>query len=355
MRLFDTIHGRYGPLIVSVLIHALAACAFFLVRFEVERHEREPVHLFMFEMAEKAPTVDDIPDRSEEPIVREHPTVRERPTADRPVTTTQAKEPPSLRAPDIVDLPRETSEPSPEKILDEDQAPYRFTPFADGDFRRPYADSSGVSPFERGAVLFEGEPWELRPSWIPEEDVPLSSEEATDERRKFTPELFGIHMDGPLGIIPFMVYAGKIIALDFREGDHPEKVARMRDSRFAGVTERDIRFMILVWREGLLDPVAMTRRDRLFVECCPETPPRTHARYLWFMYRRGLVDALVVGGRMVFRAAFPRDEMLSVLSAEAYGGDDTEERFGLARLILACYDHTAVAVAIPDSLVREGR
>jgi len=344
---------RYLPAALSLVFHAVLAVVFIFIRFERPARDTGLVELFLYESPADTPAVPQAPAGSRRPE-RQAVELAERRAVVTPAAPDVAAPEPSPSA--TVDLPavRQPDRPA-EPILKRPPHPRRFTPYADGDMSRPYADSSGMSPFERGETLFEGTPYALRPSsQVETEPAPVPPEEARDERRTFRDEMLGVRMTGPLMLIPGAIHAAKSLVRGFRDREHRNRIEEMRRNHLAGITERDVRFLILMWRDGLLDPAALSRRDRLFLGGSPPAEPETNAASLGSMYDRGLADVLQVGGRIVFRATFSKAEVIPALCQGEFGDDRSpasDERLRFVELIQSCFDPVTGTVAVPDSLV----
>ena len=118
------------------------------------------------------------------------------------------------------------------------------------------------------------------------------------------------------------------------------------------ITEKDLRFMILFWRDGLLNPYKLTRNDRLFIMDIKQNTYEvmTHEMYLLGMEKRGLVSSLVVAGVLVFRVNFSRSEVLDSFFFAYKNIDEEDKKCAVNEyimLITSCYDSSKNKVIIP--------
>ena len=128
----------------------------------------------------------------------------------------------------------------------------------------------------------------------------------------------------------------------------------MKNSNFSAVTGKDLRFMILLWRDGLLDPYKLSMHDRLFIHEVKRDTDKimTHEMYLMEMEKRGLTSSLVYEGRLVFRANFSRNEVFGsymLTYRDKKGSDEIDRINNYIDLIALCYDGSAHKVVIPET------
>jgi len=114
-----------------------------------------------------------------------------------------------------------------------------------------------------------------------------------------------------------------------------------------------LRFMILFWRDGLLNPYKISRDDRLFILDLKQNTDEvmTHKMYLFGMEKRGLVSSLVVDGVLVFRVNFSRSEVLDSFFFAYKNIDEEDKKCAVNEyimLITSCYDSSKNKVIIPD-------
>lgn len=196
--------------------------------------------------------------------------------------------------------------------------------------------------------------WVLFPKQQPEpekiETIPV--EEIKDERRRFRTDVLGIPLGGIVTLpIHLGRHAAKSLVWKIQDTFKERRIEATRNSNFTLITEKDLRFMILFWRDGLLDPRKLSRNDRLFIVDVKQNTYEvmTHEMYLLGMGKRGLVSSLVVDGVLVFRVNFSRSEVLDVLFF-AYKLDESDENDRIneyIQLITSCYDSSKDKVIIP--------
>ena len=196
--------------------------------------------------------------------------------------------------------------------------------------------------------------WLLFPKQQPEpekiETIPV--EEIKDERRRFRQDVFGIPLGG-IGVLPVHLgrHAAKSLVWKIQDIFKERRIEEARNSNFTLITEKDLRFMILLWRDGLLNPHKLSKNDILFIVDVKQNTYEvmTHKMYLLEMEKRGLVSSLVVDGDLVFRVNFSRSEVLDVLFF-AYKLDVPDEKDSIneyIQLITSCYDSSKDKVIIP--------
>ncbi len=360
-------------MIVSILFHCLLAAFFIMFRFESEQPPAIVYHELFLSSIIDSPAVDvpaltppaeeiDIPESSPQNPIDTHALPELSPATGDPQTESY---PAQANNNDLTQEHAANPPTEPSHNIEPDSPQEKvFTPWEDGDLTRAYADtsliaranadSSNLTAFQRGLTLFEGTPYALRPSGrkAKTNSKGLPPEEYRDERRDFEPDIFGIPAGGLLAVFPVIKHAGKSIVWDIQDGAHQGQVDDMLRTHFASISEKDVRFLILMWRDGLLDFLRMSRDDRIFIASAGAQKAETSQSYLTGMYQRGLADGLKVEGRLVFRAAFPRDTVLTNLETAAADTAeyDMNTRMRLAKLITVCYDPTLRKIIIPDSL-----
>jgi hypothetical protein len=129
---------------------------------------------------------------------------------------------------------------------------------------------------------------------------------------------------------------------------------KLSEQSYAGLTEKDVRFLILVWRDGLLDTDKLSKKDRTFLAEAnsPESEIMLNKDYLRSMEKRGLVTSLVTGGRLVFRANFTRASIFESLVYKRIQTDESENTILLDTLIELFHvysDSTTTDITVPDN------
>jgi len=197
--------------------------------------------------------------------------------------------------------------------------------------------------------------WLIFPKQQPEpekiETMPV--EDIKDERKIFRTDIFGIPLGG-IGALPVHLgrHAAKSLVWKIQDIFKERRIEEARNSNFTIITEKDLRFMILLWQDGLLNPHKLSRNDRLFIVDVKQNTDEvmTHKMYLLGMEKRGLVSSLVVTGDLVFRAHFSRSEVLDSFFF-AYGNinvpDEKDSINKYIQLITSCYDSSKDKVIIP--------
>jgi len=150
-------------------------------------------------------------------------------------------------------------------------------------------------------------------------------DEVEDERRKFKTDLLGIPIGGKglaFGVGPGSIYLDvggvlnsgrhflKSIVWKIEDMVNEGRIQTMRNSEFSQVTEKDIRFMVLLWKYDRFDPGRIQHKDRLFIAKAESNEIMPHFRYLDSMEKRGLASSLKKKGRLVYKANFTREEIL---------------------------------------------
>ena len=154
---------------------------------------------------------------------------------------------------------------------------------------------------------------------FPDED------EVEDERRKFKYDLLGIPIGGKglaFGVGPGSIFLDvggalnsgrhflKSVVWKIEDMVKEGRIQTMRDSEFSRVTEKDIRFMIVLWKYDRVDPRRIPHKDRLFIAKAESNEIMPHFKYLDSMENRGLASSLKKKGRLVYKANFTREEIL---------------------------------------------
>ena len=237
-----------------------------------------------------------------------------------------------------------------ESILRQPRFPQKFPDLANGnDFletEKPVQDTLKPPPW----TLYPKQPPE------PEKKTLIPPEKVKDERRRFRYDIFGIPLDG-VGFVPihFGRHAAKMVVWEIQDIFKKRKFEEVRISNFTVITEKELRFMILLWRDGLLNPYKLSRHDRLFIIDLKHghNEIMTNEMYLLGMEKRGLVLSLVVDGDLVFRANFTREEILQTFYSIYQTQDEQGESEKHAdineyvELIKSCYNDSTGKVIIP--------
>ena len=333
---------------VSVFLHTVIVLIFVFIRFETGPIETQKTELFFLRMVDEKPA----PEKQSEET---QPRTESSPAKDT-VRKPRAIDTADIFEPDItipVDIPART-EPqiSPETLLRQEKKHEVFTPLANGKPIPLPTRTEALSPFQRGETLFPGTPIELKPSGSADDKhLTVPPEKVSDERRRFSGEIMGVKMDGPLLLVPGAIHFARSVKWGFRDLFSRRNLKLIREKRFAGITEKDVRFLILIWRDGLLDPQKLSPHDRLFLSKSRGEKIQTNKACLERMSIRGLTTSLMVNGHVVFRTNVSRDEMLSVLSMETA---DTEKQIEnemclrYIELIATCYDTGKKTAVIPE-------
>ncbi|MHB9027261.1 MAG: hypothetical protein ACYC9O_00680 [Candidatus Latescibacterota bacterium] len=184
---------------------------------------------------------------------------------------------------------------------------------------------------------------------------PLEEKPPQDERRRYRTDFFGLSVGrgiavgvtpgsigvNALGLLGTGQHLAKTIKWKLGDSARAKATASVRRNNFLSLTKREVRFLVLLWREGRLDTDRLSRTDRDFLAQSPPERPQTYRETLDDMERRGLIASLQVNGRIVFKANFTWEEIVQTL-ALGYDGLDGEEQATVRR-------HLEIASA-PDSV-----
>jgi hypothetical protein len=118
------------------------------------------------------------------------------------------------------------------------------------------------------------------------------------------------------------------------------------------VSGSELRFLILLWRDGETDPEHFDRRDREFI--ARGEPPGTYSyrELLSGMEHDGLVESSQKEGKLFYRAQCTRLEMLQTLILRYSALADSGERDTVLKsidIITRCTDLSSGKVVIPES------
>lgn len=185
-----------------------------------------------------------------------------------------------------------------------------------------------------------------------EKIITLPPEAIKDERRRFKTDFFGIGVGG-IGALPLHLgrHAAKRIVWKVQDKINKSKMEDLRNKNFRVVTEKELKFMILLWRDGLLDPFKLSQRDRLFLAESESDEIITHKKYLDKMEKRGFVSSLLVSGRILSRANFSRLEILHTFMKTFININESDEKnttLKYIELINRYYDNSKKRVVIPE-------
>ncbi|MFC1540901.1 hypothetical protein ACFL50_00445 [Candidatus Latescibacterota bacterium] len=194
--------------------------------------------------------------------------------------------------------------------------------------------------------------WELFPEPPPEPTVTIPVEKVRDKRREFKTSFFGIHLDGIPSIpIHLARNAPNFIKWKIKDIMKKRRVNEMTENNFTTISEKDLRLLILVWRDGLLDTHKLSKEDREFIHEAQtdDSEIMTHETYLLGMEKRGLVSSLVFDDNLVFRANFTRNEVLEAFINASESTADEDKNISLntvIELINAYGDSTTSEITI---------
>jgi hypothetical protein len=183
---------------------------------------------------------------------------------------------------------------------------------------------------------------------------PLNEKSPEDERRRYRTDLFGLPVGrgiaigvspgsigiNALGLLGTGQHLVKSIKWKFEDSARAKATETVRGDNFISLGEREMRFLVLLWREGYLDTYRLSRADRDFLAKSPPETPQTYRDTLTAMERRGLATSLQINSRIVYKATFTRDEIVRTLALRYKELDEEKQATVLRRLEL---------VSVPDS------
>jgi hypothetical protein len=193
------------------------------------------------------------------------------------------------------------------------------------------------------------ESWKISSKPKPDPTVTIPVETVKDTRREFRTDIFGIHLDGIPSIpIHLTRNAPNFLKWKFRDIMKKRRIKKMAAGHFTAISEKDVRLMILAWRDGLLDTRTLSKSDREFIAAGqkPDGKIILNDDYLLKMEKRGLVSSLIFDGILVFRANFLREAILETLFYERLHTADTNKIAALDTFIGLLQAH-------PDSAKKE--
>ena len=152
------------------------------------------------------------------------------------------------------------------------------------------------------------------------EYAPVDQEEPEirDERRDFKHDFLGIRLDGP----PDMIINGgrhALKSLKWMVDDvrMDRRIANFKEHMIEEVTEKDVRFLALLWAKGNLDPITMTMKEREFVSEQSSGEIMNNGQYLENMRSRGMVRSLKVHGHIIYEPTVTKDAFIGACFAYA--------------------------------------
>ncbi|MFC1551678.1 hypothetical protein ACFL6P_03830 [Candidatus Latescibacterota bacterium] len=198
------------------------------------------------------------------------------------------------------------------------------------------------------------ESWVMFPEPKPEPTVTIPVEKVKDERRELKTDIFGIPLAKHVhpDVIVLARNIPNFITWKIQDIIKKRRIEKMMTAHFTTFSEKDLRLMILVWRDGLLDTRKLSKSDREFIlgDNNGVSEIMTHATYLLEMEKRGIVSSLIYENNLVFRANFTRDAVLESLAYERMNGENSNKFAvldALIGLIQAHGDSTKTEIAIP--------
>ena len=190
----------------------------------------------------------------------------------------------------------------------------------------------------------------------PEKKPVFTIKEPEDERRRFKKDFFGFELQS-IGFVPLHIGRHAVKSTVWKIGDIIKKKnsKKIRHERFATLNHKDVRMLILLWRDERIDPRKLSKKDRLFIAEKSSGKTMTHASYLSDMEKRGIVTSLMVSGRIVFKTNFSRDEVLHSL-VNVYSSRDivaeNDSVFSYIKLINNGYDSSKKKIIVPETIPR---
>ena len=125
------------------------------------------------------------------------------------------------------------------------------------------------------------------------------------------------------GLLPSVQHFVKRMKWQYDDNRALNNRRQLEEAGFIALTGQDVRFLVLLWRYGRLNPDLLSRTDRDFLSGFATRTPTTNRAYLEEMTERGLAVSLQKSGEIVFEAAVERDQMIGGLIA-AIGFDPPE-------------------------------
>jgi len=182
---------------------------------------------------------------------------------------------------------------------------------------------------------------------------PKSPTGPEDERRRYSNKIFGVKMDSFLGVIPAVRHIGKSLVWKVQDIRNKRKIIKARERRYTDLDEKSICFLILLWRDDLIDPDRLSRSDRLIITQNTENDAsvQSNRSYLEGMSHQGLVTSLMKSGRIHYRAIMTRDEVLKAFEERLKNAEDENEKEKLREyieLVNRCYNPIVNRLVVPE-------
>lgn len=126
---------------------------------------------------------------------------------------------------------------------------------------------------------------------------------------------------------------------------------KLRADDFRSLSEPDVRFLIVMWRDTYFDESRLSLSDWAFLTKSGLGGNFTSAAYLKSMEERGLVKQVAMNGGTYFRTQLSREELLKALernSAQFSDSTRSAEWSNLVSLVGSCYDFNRRKVILPE-------
>ncbi len=126
---------------------------------------------------------------------------------------------------------------------------------------------------------------------------------------------------------------------------------KLRADDFRSLSEPDVRFLIVMWRDTYFDESRLSLNDWAFLTKSGLGGHYTSAAYLKSMADRGLVKQAVMNGGVYYRTQLDRVELLKALernSTQFANSPRSAEWMNLVSLVGSCYDFTHNRVILPE-------
>ncbi|MCE5252059.1 hypothetical protein LLG96_17785 [bacterium] len=360
-------------LLISLIIHGLLTALFTVYRFSTPRKETvwEVIPLVELppEPAEPEPQEEPSPPHLPEPV-SEPPSPPQQNIEPEPAISPEqprnAK--PAVELPPAADIkPAESGEQlPPDYFLLKSAQPGETLPPAEVHDTVEISDTTDTpdTTVKRGPVYsfdttrhYGEKPEKNKPPMINPIELMIRKLQGNpeDERRNFSGKFLGlpIPLGGPVGLVLLTAqHATKRLFWAGKDRLKKRKTEEIREQQYIMLDERGLRFLIVLWRDGLVYPERLSHTDRVFLwEGVPSGEPlMTNRAYLESMEEQGLVTSLKKGGIIRFRSNITRDEVLHTLSITmptAVSETEQETFLRYIELIDRCYDFRKQRVVIP--------